>query len=137
VQANRAVTDHSDGLARPGVGGHGTEPPRAEHVGGREQARDQVVGGDVRGGDEGAVGKRDAQQLGLGAQGAHGYAVDAGALVAGPADLAGVVRGPERTDHELARLDRLNLPADFLDDAGVLVTHWRGPLEILDPSVGP
>ena len=44
-QADRAVTDHGDGLAGPGLGGDGAEPAGAEHVGGGQQARDQVVGG--------------------------------------------------------------------------------------------
>jgi hypothetical protein len=93
-QSDRAVTHDGDRLARASLGWHGAEPAGAEHVGGREQARDQIVGRGVGGGDEGAVGKRDAQQLRLRAQGAHRYAVDAGALVASPADLAGVVGGP-------------------------------------------
>ena len=61
-QADRAVADDGDGLAGPHLGGDGAEPAGAQHVGGGEQARDQVVGRDVRGGDEGAVGERDAQR---------------------------------------------------------------------------
>jgi hypothetical protein len=135
-QPDRSVAHDGDRLAGAGFGGHGAEPAGAEDVGRCEQARDEIVGGDVRGGDERAVGERDAQKVGLGAEGAHGYAVDAGALVAGPADRAGVVGAPEGTDHELARLDRLNLRADLLDDAGVLVAHRCRPRELLDPSVG-
>ena len=58
----------------PGPASAATAPnqPVPSTSDGREQARDQIVGGQVRGGDEGAVGKRDAQQLGLRAQGAHG-----------------------------------------------------------------
>src|SRR5215217_3785229 len=54
--------------------------------------------GSSGGGDQGAVGQRDPQQLGLGTQGAHGHPLDTGALVAGPAELAAVVGGPERAD---------------------------------------
>jgi len=49
------------------LSGDGTEPAGAKHVGGREQARDEIVGREIRGGYEGAVSKRDAQQLSLGA----------------------------------------------------------------------
>ena len=66
-QPDRAVADDRDGLARAGLGGDGAEPAGAQHVGGGEQARDQVVGRDVRGGDEGAVGERDAQRTRPGA----------------------------------------------------------------------
>ena len=66
-QTDRAVADDGDGLARAGLGGDGAEPAGAQHVGGGQQARDQVVGGQLGGGDQGAVGERDAQQLGLGA----------------------------------------------------------------------
>jgi hypothetical protein len=136
-QPDRTVTNHRDDLARAGLGGHGSEPARAEHIRGGQHARDQVVGGEVRGGDQCAVGERDPQQLGLGAQGAHGLTVEAGALVAGLAELAGVVGGPERADYELTGLDRADLAPDLLDDADVLVAHRRGPLDGFDPPVRP
>jgi hypothetical protein len=136
-QPDGAVAHDGDGLARTGLGGHGAEPAGAEHIGRRQQPRDVVVGRDVGRGDQGAVGQGDAQQVGLGAESAHRDAVDAGALVAGPADLTGVVGGPERADHELARLDRLHRVADLLDDAGVFVPHRRRPLHVLHASVGP
>src|SRR5919206_3441233 len=63
--------------------------------------------------------------------------VDAGRLVAGPADLAGVVRREERADDELARLDQAHLAADLLDDADVLVAHRGRPVDRLDAAVGP
>jgi hypothetical protein len=53
---------------RPGRALRRAEPAGAEHVGGREQTRDQIVGGEVWGGDEGAFGKRDPQQLSLRAE---------------------------------------------------------------------
>jgi hypothetical protein len=119
-EADRAVTDHRDGLARSDLGGLGAEPGGAEHVGGGEETRDQVCRGQVGGGHEGAVGQRNAEGLGLGAKDSDRLAVDARALVAGPADLAGVVRGEERADHELAGLDRRDLSPDLFDDTGVL-----------------
>jgi hypothetical protein len=63
--------------------------------------------------------------------------MDTGALVAGLAELTGVVRGPERADHELARPDGGDLAADLLDDADVLMAHRRRPLDRFDPAVGP
>jgi hypothetical protein len=67
--------------------------------------------------------------------------VDAVGLVTGPADLAGVVGGEERTDHELAGLDRGDLGAGFFDDADVFVAHRGGLLDGVDaavvPQVGP
>ena len=55
-QADGAVTDDRDGLAGTGLGGDGGEPAGAEHVGGGQQRRDQVVVGLPGRGDQGAVG---------------------------------------------------------------------------------
>src|SRR4029453_9434376 len=55
-----------DGPAGAGLGRHGPEPAGAEHIGGGQQARDQVVGRELGGGDQGAVGQRDARGVGLG-----------------------------------------------------------------------
>jgi hypothetical protein len=87
-QPDRAVTDHRDGLGWAGLGGHGAEPAGAEHVGGGQQAPDQIVRGDLGGGDQGAVGQRDPQGLGLGAVGADGLLVEARGLVAGLPDCS-------------------------------------------------
>jgi hypothetical protein len=87
--------------------------------------------GGARGGDQGAVGEGDAQVLGLRA--ADPLAVDAGALVAGLADLAGAVGGEEGADHELAGGDVGDLAADLLDDAGVLMVHRGGPWTVSMP----
>src|SRR5207244_5758064 len=100
--------------------------------GGGEVGRRQMWGR-----HEGAVGERNAGQFRLRSDGADGLAVDARALVAGPTDLARVVRGEERADHELTRLDRADGAADFLDDADVLVTHRDRPLNGLDAPVRP
>ena len=67
----------------------------------------------------------------------HQLAVDARALVAGPADLAGVVGGEERPDHELARLDRRDVGADGFDDADVLVTHRCRSAVVVGSPVWP
>jgi hypothetical protein len=136
-QPDGAITDHGDGPAWTGLGGHGAEPAGAEHVGGREETRDEIVRGDVRSGDERAVGERDASQLCLRADGAHEHPLDTRALVAGLAELAGAVGGPERADHELAGRDRVDLAADLLDDADVLVAHRGRPVDRFDPAVGP
>jgi hypothetical protein len=135
-QADRAVADDGNGLPRAGLGGQGPEPAGAEHIGGGEEARDQVLGRRLGGGHEGAVGERDPGSLGLCPDAPHELAVDARALVAGPADLARVVRGPERPDDELPGCDRPDGVADFLDDADVLVTEWDGSLDGLDAPVG-
>src|SRR5215472_11030363 len=79
--------------------------------------------GGVGGGDQGAVGERDPRPFGLGPDRPYGLAVDARALVARPADLAGVVGGEERADHELAGPDDPDLGPDLLDEAGVLMAH--------------
>ena len=54
-----------------------------------------------------------------------GFGVHAAGLVAGSADLAGVVGGEEGADDEVADLDVSDLVADLLDDADVLVAHRR------------
>jgi hypothetical protein len=64
-QPDCAVSHHRDRLAGAGLGGDGAEPAGTEHVGEREEAGDEVVVGHVRGGHQGAVGQRDAHQLGL------------------------------------------------------------------------
>src|SRR5207237_10037538 len=110
-----AVADEREVLAGARVRGDGREPGGAEDVGRGQEARDQVIVGEVRRRDEGAVGKRNAQQLGLRSQRTHRDAVDAGALVAGPADLAGVVGSPERADDELAGTGHLYLRPDLID----------------------
>ena len=125
-QADRAVADDGDGLARAGLGGDGGEPAGAEHVGGGEQARDQVVGRACPG-----VATRVPSASGMRAYSAWvpmapiELGVHAAGLVAGPADLAGVVGGEERADDELAGLDGRDVAADLLDDADVLVAHRR------------
>ena len=90
-----------------------------------------------RGGDEGAVGVRDAGLLGLGADRlGDELGVHALGLEPGLADLAGVVGDDERADDEVADLDVLDLGADLLDDADVLVPH-RLVVGGLDAAVGP
>jgi hypothetical protein len=136
-EAHRAVANHGDRLAGTGFGGDRREPARAEHVGGGEEARDQVRRRDVGCRDEGAVGERNSSQLCLHPDSAHDLAVDTGALVAGPADLARVVRGEERADHELTGLDRADGAADLLDDAHILVTYRGRSVHGFDTAVGP
>ena len=122
-QPHGAVAHDGDGLARARLGSDGGEPAGTEHVRGRQEARDEVVGGHTGGRDEGAVRQRNAQPLGLAAGRGAGLPLDARGLVAAPADLAGVVGGEERADDELAGLERADLAAHLLDDADVLVAH--------------
>ena len=105
-EADCAVTHHRDGLARTRFRGDRPEPARAEHVGGGQQRGQHVgvLGTPARHDDEGAVGLRDADELRLGA--ADEPAVDATGGVTGIADLAGVVRDAEGSDHEITRLHR-------------------------------
>ncbi len=105
-QAHGAVTDDRDGLAGSGLGGDGGEPAGARARRRRPCSDGMRSGSGMPGrGDQRAVGERDAGQLGLGADGAHEDAVHAVGLVAGLADLAGVVGGPEGSDDEVADLD--------------------------------
>ena len=135
-QTDRIVTDDRSRLAGARFGGHRAEPAGAQHIGGGQQAGDQFGGRPLRVDDQGAVGPRDAPVFGLRADAAHRYRVLASALVAGSTDLAGVVRGEERPDHELSRLDRGHVAADFFDDTHVLMTHGVGDLTSSSPRHG-
>jgi hypothetical protein len=95
-QADRAVTDHGDRLAGSDLRRDRTEPAGAEHIRGGQEARDQVHGRHLRAGDQSAVGQRNPHPLRLRALSADALPVDTGRLVAGSADLAGVVGGEER-----------------------------------------
>src|SRR5215203_1231337 len=136
-QADGTVANDRHRLAWSGLGRHSAKPAGAEHVGGGEQAGDQILRRHPRRRYEGAVGERDAGVLCLCAGGGTGLPVDARRLVAGPADLAGVVRGEERADDELARLDQTYLVAHLLDDADVLMAHRGRLVDRLDAAVGP
>jgi hypothetical protein len=125
-----------DRLTRPGLGGAGPEPAGAEHIGGSQQARDQALVRLARGCDQSAVRERHPQVLGLGAACSDVLHVRAAALVPGLADRAGVVRGHERADDEIAGLDVPHVAAGLLDDTGVLVAHRRRALDGLDTAVG-
>jgi hypothetical protein len=133
VQERAAETQRLGGVLQDA----GIKPAGAEHVGCREQARDQVVIWSAGRGDQGAVGQRDAQVSGLGSARADILAVHAGGLVPGLADWAGVVGGEERADHELAGFDGVDVAADLVDNTGVLVAHGGWPVDGLDPPVGP
>src|SRR5438067_2133180 len=132
-----SVADDCDALSRCDLRRDRSEPAGSQDVGGGEETRYEVVGRDVGGGDEGAVSERDSRQLGLRPDGADGFAVHAGALVAGLADLAGVVRGKEGPDDELAGLDRGDGLPDCLHNPDVLVPHGGRPVDRLDASVRP
>jgi hypothetical protein len=61
-QPDGAVTDDGDGHSRLHVGGDGGEPAGPHHIRQGEQAGDEGVVRLAGGGDEGAVGERDAEQ---------------------------------------------------------------------------
>lgn len=72
-------------LPGPDVGGDRAEPAGAEHIGGSQQAADQVQVRLAGRGDRGVVCQGDAQVLGLGAAGTGVLQVGAAAVVAGMA----------------------------------------------------
>lgn len=130
-----AVADHGDSLTGPNLSRLGGEPSGPEDVGRCKERRNLVGVGHFRSGHQRAVREGDAQNLGLGA--ADALAVDAAALVAGQADLAGVVRGEEGSNDELAHLDVLHVGANFFNDADILMTHRHGFVKLVRPAVGP
>ena len=91
-QPDRAVADDNDRLARPHLGRDRGEPAGTEHVGGGQEVRHQILGGNLGGRDQGPVGERHPHPLRLRGTGrAECLTVGAGGLVAGSADLTGVV----------------------------------------------
>src|SRR6266496_1651907 len=134
-EADRPVSDDGDRHAGFYIRRLGGEPACAEDVGGRQQARNHVLRGDSGRRHEGAVRERDAQHGRLRA--ADELGVLAGRLVARSANGTGVIGGEERTDNELAALDRGDLTADFLDDAAVLVPHRARLRCRVEAAVGP
>jgi hypothetical protein len=128
-----AVTNYRDRLAGANRSRVGGEPAGAEHIRCGKQTRDQVIGGDVGCGDQCAVRERDTQQRRLRALRANGQPVYAPALVPCLTKRAGAVRGEERADDELAALDALDLAADLLDDADVLVANRDWPSDRSTP----
>ena len=111
MQADGAVADHGDPLARRDTGHLRCVVAGAEHVGQGEQRRDECrVGGDGKF-DEGAVGEWHADGFGLSALVGdavpeRGLMVDAGGLQVLAAEFARVVRDRERGDDEVALLQR-------------------------------
>src|SRR5437588_12130061 len=93
-----SVADDRDALSRCDLSRDRSEPAGSQDVRGGEQTRYEVVGRDAGGGDERAVSERDAREFCLRSDGADGFAVNAGALVAGLADLTGIVGGEEGPD---------------------------------------
>jgi hypothetical protein len=134
-EADRTVAHDHDRAARLHIRRVGGEPAGAQDIGGRQQARDQVVRRQARGGHQGAVRERDAQPRRLRA--ADELGLLAGRLVAVLADGAGVVGREERADDELARPDRPDRAADFLDDAAIFVPHRCRRGDRLKAAIGP
>ena len=127
AQADGAVANHRDALARADRGGNRRVVPGAHHVGEREQRGQQRLVGLRREHVEGAVGLRDAEGLGLSAVGVAAVAeeapVDALGLQAVVAEDACSVGVGERHHDQIAPLHRANLGADVLDDPDRLVAH--------------
>ena len=116
-RADGPVTDNCHGLAGSGLGRHGAEPAGAQHVGRGPQRRHQILGRQLGGGDQGAVGKRDPQVFGLGTTGTGPLPPLTGGLVAGPAD---------RALAQQSRILFLDEPTTFLD-----ISHQAEVLDLL------
>ncbi len=135
-QADRAVADHGDRLAGPGLGSDGGEPAGAQHVGGRHQGGDEVGIGHLGDRLEGSVGERDAASS------------DWVPMVPirtrctqwdrYPAwQISHVLSEAQKDpDDEIADLDVADLRADLLDHADVLVAHHL-MVDRLGAAVGP
>src|SRR6266849_10707768 len=134
-ETDRAVTDDRDRRAWLHVRCVGGKPTGAHDIGKRQQARDQVFRRNLGGGHQGTVRKRDAEHTCL--RSADKLAVLTGRLVASMTVGTGVIGGEERTDDELARLDRGDGAADLLNNAAVLVPHWGGLENRVDSAVWP
>ena len=136
-QPDCAVADDGNRFAGAGLSGDGGEPAGTQHVGGGQQVRYQILGRQLGGGDQGAVSQRHPHPLSLRTARGGCLPVGAGGLVAGAADLAGVVGGEERPHDKLTRLHRSDGRADLLHDPAVLMPHRPRTLQRLDSPVGP
>ena len=115
-----------------------SEPAGAEHVGGRQQARDQVVRRLAGGGDQGAVGSGTRSSSSLGADRAHELARARTTTGSRPGRSRQVLSEAENEPTtKWPGLIDLTVAADLLDDADVLVPHRRRPVDRLDAAVGP
>ena len=140
-QADRAVTDDRDRVSGLDPGADGGVVAGGHHVGQGEQRGHRLVG-EVRALDldQGAVGLRDADELGLAAVTlatlAEEAAVDAGGVEAGLAVRAGAVAPGERRDDEVADREVLDVVADLVDHADELVPD-RAVGQVGDAAVEP
>jgi len=91
----------------------------------------------ILGGDERPICERHTKVRRLGAPRTDVLEVCAAALVAGAADLAGIVGGEKGADRELTAFHVLDCASDFLDDAAILVTHRCRALRRIDSAIGP
>jgi len=145
AQPDRSVADDDDGRALPHAGRDGRVVPGPQHVGEREQARDELVVGEGRGRDEVRVGERGTHQLALRAVDEQALMVlvpphdpvHAGGREAVPAVRAGPVAERERCDHEVAGPHRAHVGADGLDHPDQLVTDPPWVRRRPDPAVAP
>ena len=124
AQPDRAVADHGHRRPRVHPGGHGAVVPGREHVGQRQQRRQQRRVLPDRQLHQRALRLRHPHRLTLPAVHAGrtpAAAVPARGLQALPAEVAGVVRPHERRHHDVAGLEPGHLGADVLDHAEELV----------------
>lgn len=61
-QSNRAIADNDHGAARLYIGGNSGKPPRAHHIGERQQAWNQIVRRNARRRHKRSIRKRNAQE---------------------------------------------------------------------------
>jgi hypothetical protein len=121
AQAHGAITNDRNRLPGPRMCGDRSVPAGSQHIRGCQQRGQKIGSGFSWRGHQGAIGPGHAQHLGLSADTAHQHPIETARLESGLADLAGVVRCPERSHDEVARLDGVHLGADLVDHTDVLV----------------
>src|SRR5713101_1694527 len=113
----------------------GGEPTRTQDIGGSEKVRNHLLCRNFGSRHESAVRKRNAQQRSLGS--AYEFSLLAGGLIAKVAVRACIVRSKERADDELAWFNSLDLAAELLNDAAVLVPHRCGLVYGANAAIAP
>ena len=134
-ETNGAVPDDCHRRTRFDIRRLGSEPAGTENIGGRQQAREQVVRREVLSRNERPIREWDAQHWGLRTN--DGLHVLAAGRVSVATVRAGVVRREERSNDELTAFDGFHAATDFFDDAAILVTHRRRLLHFIDAAIRP
>ena len=136
TQTDRSITDHGYSLARATAAAAAANH-RYRHIGGGEQAGNQVVCRQPWCSDQRAVRQRDAGVLAC-APSERRAAAGTGGLIARPTDIAGIIRSEERADNELAGLDVFDIlptsstmpPYSWPIGVGCLIGQFRGKAKI-------